>query len=79
MLPEDVVFIGIPDLAKKVGLSRQIMHHRAKYGLLTIKAYPLRRNRQMTYVFDEKEVDEYVRQRNEAKKVSITPGEPNAA
>lgn len=64
---ETTVFIGIPDLAKKLNHSRQNTHYLARNGRLPIKAYPLRRNRQITYVFVESEVDEYVRKRNAEK------------
>ena len=62
MHSEDVVFIGIPDLARKLHRTRQDVHHRARNGLLPITSYPLRRNRQLTYIFLETEVDEYVQQ-----------------
>ena len=75
-LNRETVFIGIPDLARKISRSRQDTHYRARNGLLPIRAYVLRRNRQLTYIFDESEVDEYVRKRNEAK--AITQGESNA-
>lgn len=61
------VFIGIPDLARKLNHSRQNTHYLARNGRLPVKAYPLRRNRQITYIFDEQEVDEYVKRRNEER------------
>lgn len=72
----ETVFIGIPDLARKLNRSRQDTHYRARNGYLPIRAYVLRRNRQLTYIFDESEVDEYVRKRNEER--ALKQGESNA-
>lgn len=50
-------FIGVPELARRTGQSRQNVHYRATNGTLHVRAYPLRTGRRITYIFDEAEVN----------------------
>ena len=54
-------FIGVPELAKRIHQTRQTVHYRAANGQLHVKAYPLRTGRRITFIFDEAEVNAYLK------------------
>lgn len=54
------IFIGVPELARRIHQSRQNVHYRAASGHLHVRAYPLRTGRKITYIFDEAEVNAYL-------------------
>lgn len=74
--PEIPIFIGIPELARILGQTRQSTHYLANRGAIPITAYPLRRGRQMTYVFLEKEAQAYQRKRAERLRLTASYDKP---
>ena len=59
---QDRIFIGVPELARRIKQTRQSVHYRAANGQLHVRAYPLRTGRRITYIFDEAEVNAYLAQ-----------------
>jgi Helix-turn-helix domain len=62
-LTEVPIYIGIPELARLLGKTRQDIHYRANRGMLPLPAYPLRQGRRIAYIFKETEVHAYLERR----------------